>query len=498
MTAPVADMTELVDAQIDRVDLVGKAANGTRFLMRKAAAADGRLTQPLVPAGMVRDLLAKAQEANPVTTPTDDVTKTDNVTPTPTVDLVPDAPGGTTANSLPGSPDWETLDGDTAMAAVATLGRVKAALGWLADREAQEAVTGDADDAANAYDLDDMAAQLDWMIGRLAGFAVGEHMEADPDLAPVGKAVADAAAPLAVLEGLAPLRKAGRTLSAANETAIRGAVESLTKVLDSLPQAPAADDAAVTKTEETPTVTTSAPAAVAEPVDVFTKALAALPTLDAADVASALLAGGRTQDVAKAAGDPQLAVFDASGTLIGTVDPGKLSPIATSPAAAEPAAEGTPAEEAAETPAQEAAEPADPADGAVIPGTDTVQAPAPAPAAPAAGDPKTPAVTKTADTATLEELRTQATEGLRKSTELEAVVKALQEQVRKMGALPDDRNSPVLNGATGAPGVMARDGSNTDQTADLRKAIAAETDPEKKLALQKSAFFAEVASRFTR
>ena len=57
MTMPADDeWTELVDCDFPRIDLVGKAANGTRFLIAKAGASAGVL-EP----GFVRDLIAKAE-----------------------------------------------------------------------------------------------------------------------------------------------------------------------------------------------------------------------------------------------------------------------------------------------------------------------------------------------------------------------------------------------------------------------------------------------------
>ncbi|MBP5896438.1 hypothetical protein [Streptomyces scabiei] len=68
-----------------------------------------------------------------------------------------------------------------------------------------------------------------------------EQAEADcaAEMAAVGKALGgfDSTA-LDVIESLGQVKKAGRTLSAANELAIRHAVESLQKVLSSLPAAP--------------------------------------------------------------------------------------------------------------------------------------------------------------------------------------------------------------------------------------------------------------------
>jgi hypothetical protein len=56
MTIP-DDMNELTDVNIDRVDLVGKAANGTRFLLAKSAATDA---PSLIDADTVRELIKEA------------------------------------------------------------------------------------------------------------------------------------------------------------------------------------------------------------------------------------------------------------------------------------------------------------------------------------------------------------------------------------------------------------------------------------------------------
>ncbi|GGH93763.1 hypothetical protein ACFFGR_09200 [Arthrobacter liuii] len=50
------DMSELVDVNIDRVDLVGKAANGHRFILAKSSAE----SSALIPADMVRELIKEA------------------------------------------------------------------------------------------------------------------------------------------------------------------------------------------------------------------------------------------------------------------------------------------------------------------------------------------------------------------------------------------------------------------------------------------------------
>lgn len=66
MTTPTDDFTELVDADIPRVDLVDQAANGLPFLIAKSSVG---LLEP----GLVRDLIAKAEPA-PRPDPPDQVT----------------------------------------------------------------------------------------------------------------------------------------------------------------------------------------------------------------------------------------------------------------------------------------------------------------------------------------------------------------------------------------------------------------------------------------
>lgn len=146
----------------------------------------------------------------------------------------------------PGSPAWESIDAASASKWTSIFARGKNALSVLAEREMLEAASADPDDACNAMDLQDAMCALDFVIGILAPFAVGEQSQADcgaAEMAAIGKAAAAADGPLTVIEGLAAVAKSGRVLSAANEAAIRAAAESLQKVLASLPEAPVAKQA---------------------------------------------------------------------------------------------------------------------------------------------------------------------------------------------------------------------------------------------------------------
>jgi hypothetical protein len=323
------------------------------------------------------------------------------------------APGMAT---VPGSPAWEAVDAATARKWTAILARARAALELMADRENLEAASADPSDAESACDLQDAACAVDYAISILAPFAVDEQAEADccDDMNMIGKALGGFdTGPLEVIESLAPVRKAGRVLSAANEAAIRGAVESLQKVLASLPAAPTAEPdggRAVAKTaneepdmpEATPTDeataasgqapalgTQSLPAehVAGEPVTDMSKSavdeiVAKLAAALAPAASETIVAGA----VAKAEKTPQVAIYDADGHLVGTVDPAEITMLAPAKApAAEPDDEGEETgggDAEAQAPAPEAAAAAPPTDLAPAP---AAEAGTPADAVPSDG-----------------------------------------------------------------------------------------------------------------
>jgi hypothetical protein len=369
---PDDDFTELVDADIDRVDLVDKAANGLPFLMAKAA--DDGAPAGLMAPDLIRDLIGKTADPAP------EAEETVTMTGTPGAlaqlihkaggRLVPDAPITKDADTMaeadldptvvlaepednapgdagtPGSPAWEAVDAATARKWTAILSRAKAALGVMADRELLEAAAGDGDDYDSALNLDDAACAIDYAISVLAPFAVDEEAEVirgTAELDAVGKALHGFdAAPLDVIESLTQVAKAGRSLSAANERAIREAVESLQKVLASLPAAPDTQESGrpVAKKETDMPETGNAPeTAVTDTVDPVGKADAG--------------AEGKA---------PMVAVYDAKGKLVGIVDPTEITPISGADAAEEPAAEAEPAPAADDLTPAPAAEVGTPAD----------------------------------------------------------------------------------------------------------------------------------------
>lgn len=362
--------TELIDADVPRVDLVDLAANGSRgFLVMKGAGLmtpmqvrdllakaemtgadvnslpdsafayiepgghvddEGRTTPrslrhfPVHDAAHVRNALARAPQsplgdkAMPKIRAAarrfgievskmidgDDSGESIDVTE-PLAEPAIDAPG---QPGTPGSPAWEAIDAATACKWTSILARAKRAVELLADREMMEAAAGHGEDAGQAMDLCDAACAIDHAISVLAPFAVAEESEATAAVEMIGKAL-DGYDPagLDLVEALGQVRKAGRVLSSANEAAIRGAVESLQKVLASLPAAPAIDDSGrqVAKREEAPVGIDSQllqPPADPEPV---TKA-------DEAD---------------DQAPPKVVAVYDARGKLVGVVHEGAITAV---------------------------------------------------------------------------------------------------------------------------------------------------------------------------
>lgn len=225
MTFDAADMSELVDAEIDRVDLVGKAANGHKFILAKSA--DGNLFD----ADLVRELIKSGE------TVTEEIVKEDLDASVVLADAEVAADGDVTE---PGSPAWEAVDAATAAKWTAILARAKNAVCELKEREKAEVEAGVEYDDDSVDDLKDVVSAIEYAISLLAPFAAEEAAEAaTADVNAVVKA-AGAIKPkqLAIVEKFAPVVKAGRTLSAANQAALENAAESIRKVLDSLPAAP--------------------------------------------------------------------------------------------------------------------------------------------------------------------------------------------------------------------------------------------------------------------
>lgn len=447
-------VTKITNLKITNVDLVKRAANGRTFLLRKSA---DESNPSIFDAAQVREFAKQAQEG----AMSDDnapVAKADE-------DILEDAPAGAEGDvNDPGSPAWEAVDAATGAEALSALFTVKRALDVLSDREAEEAFNGDADGYDNSWDLQNACELVDAAIAIIAPYVAGE---ADESEQPVEKATAD---PRAELVEFVSVVKAGRVLSAANESALRGAAAAIQNVLASLP-APVEDVAKAENVEDE----SGSVVASYEPTYV--------------------------DDVAKAKGEPQVLVYDANGNVIGSVDPGDLTTFAnsapTDAAPADDSADDSAADDSADADSSDDSAPApatpDVAEGAdenaaVIPGTDTVQSPVEAD-----DDDKT--VTKALSTEIAEafkEALAPFAKQLEETSELANVVKGLEERIAKMSRMPDDRKSPALNGATGEAGGVSRDGE-MDGLEPLRKAVAEAKTQDEVIKSKQALAIAEIA-----
>jgi hypothetical protein len=420
------DFTELHDAVVPRVDLVGKGANGMPFLIAKSAApADAGIFTT----DYVRHLI-DTQET-PVTAP---VAKADTAAadllrgddePLPDGEEVnagatADADGTAAPTPAPGDPDdpkaaaWEAVDAARAREALQLTVALKRLVTTAQEREEQEsAVSGEESDFENGWTMANVLMCLDEVLGLLAPFAITEQAEADQMTAEVAKS--------------------GRTLSSANEQKIRGATEALQSVLATLPAA-TTDDASVFK--ETP-------------VDDET-------TAKTEDETPA------EESVEKAKGDPMQIVYDENGKVVGMIDPTALVEVAA-PGGEEPAEEPDATDPAAAA-----------ADVATVPGTATVQAPV-------QKEEDTEVAKAVADSVNqaLAEVLSPLVKQLEEHSGLADVVKGLQESVERMSREPNDRKSPLVSGGNGTPGMAQRDGSTIDPFADLRKAASDATGSAK-------------------
>ncbi|MFB8182626.1 hypothetical protein ACFC8N_42885 [Streptomyces sp. NPDC055966] len=238
------------------------------------------------------------------------------------------APGNPTT---PGSPAWEAIDAATARKWTGILARARAAIDVLSDREMMEAASGaDPDDEYQAYDLQDACCAIDYAISVLAPFAVAEQAEADcgEEMAAVGKALADFdPTELDTIEAFGAVAKAGRVLSSANEAAIRGAVDSLQKVLASLPTAPTTDEESGRPVAKTAHEEADMPQPT--PSEDVTRQSGEEPAMGAQQDEPKPVAGLPVTDMAKADGEKEMvAVYDQKGRLVGIVDPEKITRIA--------------------------------------------------------------------------------------------------------------------------------------------------------------------------
>ncbi len=438
------ELTELTYMDTDRVDLVKHAANGYDFILAKSAADDSSMFTP----AEVADLAKTAQEGNMTDTAAlaKDALDPDTLLEEPDVDAAGDA-------SDPGSAAWEAVDAARAQQAIELTVALKRLVSVAAEREGQEAVVGDdPQDVENVWDLGDVLDQIDCILGVLAPFAVNEQVESEDR-------ESDDASTTSSL-----VLKSGRALSGANESHIRQAQELLTTVLNTLPAA--VEEVVKSKPEEAAVTDTA------------------------------------TEPIEKADNEAVL-VYDANGKVIGSVKATAITTFAATPSAAAadaeadapadaPAADDTAAApEGAAAPTDTTAAPAaTAADGTVIPGTNTVQSPAPA----AADDDTVKKSTEDIVKSTLEELLAPLAEKVASYGDIVEVVKGLQESVETMGRRPDDRRSPLLNGARGVAGLAVR--GNEGVSEELVKAVEEATNDEALKKAKANLAFAAIKDRF--
>lgn len=464
------ELTVITKMHAPRVDLVGAPANGIDFLMAKSAAglispeevlelakraestADindlpdsdfayiepggekddtGKTTPrslrhfPIMDAAHVRNALARAssspfgEKAMPKIKAAagklgidQDMTKADD----DTVDVDPIDDSDVDASGDVNDPDsaaWEALDAARAAQAIELTVALRNALQVAQAREEQEALLGDdIEDQENAWNLAAALDATDCILAVLAPFAVTEQAEAD------------------IRDDDSVVLKSGRVLSGMNEVRIRQASDLLTEVLQSLP---------------------------AESV------------VKAEDLAESVV---KADDGEKS----QLTlVYDAEGNILGAVDPDSITTFAPTPSGdasgddTDPGATDDAATDATDAPpdasqADTPDAPADASDERKIPGTDTVQSPA------------EEDVTK-GQQSELRAALEDALAPLRKALEeRDERIEAMQKRLDEFGKKPDDRNSPVRNGATGAVQEVAR-GALINDEVSLIKQAQEEPDP---------------------
>lgn len=152
--------TQLVNAQIGRVDAVDEPATGLPFLMFKSANTPKETTMP--------DTVTKADA------PAVDDSVEQLEADAPQVDGKNINPENNADADTPGSATWEAVDAANARTAVSGLLALRELVNMLASREAAEG-----DDSEAEWNLSDAASAIDCALAELAKFAVDEQGEAD-------------------------------------------------------------------------------------------------------------------------------------------------------------------------------------------------------------------------------------------------------------------------------------------------------------------------------
>lgn len=487
---PDDDFTELVDADITRVDVVGKAANGTTILIAKSAEGD--------PVGLfapefVRDLVAKA-DGEPAPSPADSVTVTGS--PDAIARMIHQAAAGQRVvkatqpqyvafvkakysaedkrklasqghamRNSDGEPDYPIDDEEDLGKAIHAVGR-----GGADHDKIRRYVIRRAGEMGKSDQIPDNWAPDGGLKAPVA--------KADGDSEPGSPAWEgqDAAAAQSVIDQILAVRPAVQAL-ATREAAEVGAghyedmddvcdlshvdelLMSAAKLLGGFAVSERAEAGApVTKAADAPPIPTAASAAPSPQESTVTDN-------QAVEATAAVPASAPAETVAKSDG----AFTEAEFAAIGRDYLRKMA-----------------AEKATET--SGATAPAE--DARVIPGTETVQAPAQGP------DEVTKAAAQLVATAVGEAMAPLA----KQLGELAGRVESQTGRVEKALSQPDDRRSPLLNGATGTPGLAPShrgDGfESRPEFEPIRKALAALPDGPQKEEAQREIAIAAIKGRF--
>ena len=493
---------ELADFRPKEMHAVGKAANGTSFLVAKSAA-EGAGTGLLAP-DLVRELVAKAEATE---TPAESVTVTGSPAAIakmihagavrkaepldPELDQVVKSSGdyadvvkakysaedkrkllaqGHAMRNADGEPDYPVHDEEDLGKAIHAVGRGGAdhdkirayvirrakALGksdqipdnWAADGSLKEPVAkaDGADPGSPAWESAD-AAGAESVVAQILGCIPAVRKLAMREATEVG---------------------AGHTEDICDVITLQCAIDQLTEAAKNIgafavsEHAEAGETGPVTKAraDAGPSAAPAAPSPKENTVEQTTTEVAKTEGTAAAGTEQA------TTTVSKAA---------ALAAQLG-ISPEKLAEIGAQAVlkAAQDAATET---STTQTTGAEAA----PTDARVVPGTDTVQAPAQA----------QDEVSKAAATQLATAFGEAVAPVVKQLGELTTQVNAQLERVEKMAATPDDRRSPQLNGATGQPGPALRDAMATSpEWQEIAKAVnelpdgAQKDEAKRKLALR--------------
>lgn len=454
MTAPASDADsedrEIYDPTIPRVDAVSGPAHGIPFHIIKAGDA-GRLTKEQQ--RMADDLADTVADG------------VDNADTDPAVAGEGVDPEGDPTATDPGSPVWEAIDAAKARETLVGLTAVKQLIGVLADREGAEAAAGvDGGSVDNACDLDAAGDALDFALGVLAKYAVGEQADADQGMAEI-EAQAEALGLTKALDAPAPVEKAGKVLSAQNQQALEQIQSLAAGVLSQLESAPTAAEG-------------GEPVKVAKAAD-----LAAMPG-PLLELLEQFLAAAQAWQATQADDtDPET--------------PEEAAPVADTDPTTPADAPEQPVQAATDAPADPKT-PADPAPAA--PADPSTAAPGPA----SDEDPVQKALTDQND---LIERLSKSLEGglverLTKSMTdaVEAAVAPLEERIAKMESTPAP-GGPMLAGQL--PGVIAEmrgqdaPAAPLDPVGELQKHLAGITDPQQRAKAQSMAAEQMLRARLT-